>query len=30
MPVINSDRLVGLLSRENVQRYLRLRTELGI
>jgi Zn-dependent protease len=30
MPVINSDRLVGLLSRDSVLRLLRLRAELGI
>jgi predicted transcriptional regulator len=30
LPVINRDRLVGLLSRDNVLRVLRLRSELGI
>ena len=30
IPVLNRDRLVGLISRDNVQRVLRLRAELGI
>jgi Zn-dependent protease len=30
LPVINRDRLVGLISRDNVLRFLRLRTELGM
>ena len=30
IPVLNRDRLVGLISRENVLRVLRLRSELGI
>jgi len=30
VPVIEHERLIGMLSRENVQRYLQLRTQLGV
>jgi CBS domain-containing protein len=30
VPVVESSRIVGLLSRENVVQYLRLRSELGV